>query len=1679
MNILATNGSTALTIGSTAANNFSILDFEVGPGGASDQIAIGNNADLLVNLGGGQINITGLGGFGLGTYNLLTYGNGDATYTGSFSLGSTPGGPFTYTLGSTATSEYLSVTEPVPTAAYWRGNIDNFWSTQTGGGFNTNFATDVTGTAVSPEPGATTDVYFYTNNANLSNLNTALGQDYSIKGLIFLSSATSSMSIAGIPSGVVGESINTLTLGVDGITIQSGAGAVTISANVALGSAQTWTNNSANLLTVSGSVNNLNNTLVVAGSGNTTISGSVSGSGGLVVTGNGNVLKMSGANTFTGPVTVTSGTLQAGVASVANTSGAFGNNTAVTMANTAGATLDLNNFNTQIGSLTGGGAAGGNVTLRSGTLSIGGDNTSPAPYAGGISGSGGITKIGTGLLTLSGSSIYTGVTTLAGGVLNAGAGDTGVGSSATAGALGAGGAITFAGGTLQYSVASASTDYSSRIVNSTLGAISIDTNSQSVTYASALGSSNTGGLTKLGQGTLFLDGADLYTGTTTIAAGILNAGNATALGNAGPITFTDGILQYSAASAGTDWSNLIVSSTGAIAIDTNGQSVIYNNALAASNIAGLTKLGQGTLTLAAVNSYLGNTTIQSGTLAIAAPTDASGALGNVNGSVIFSTDGAGNFGTLQANGPANSPASRGFILNNFATINTNGNPVTINGAITGASSLTKTGAGTLSLTASNHYGTGVTIATVINGGTLSIINDNNLGVSGTAGSTVGEVSINNGATLSTSGSLTSNRIINLGPVTGTTPQNGGGAVSGIINVASGELTQIGQIFGTDPTSSLEVTGPGLLFLNNTTTTNPGGSLNSFSGGLYIHGGIVLTGNGPQFGNSLLTQDNGGTLISNQVGVFTANVYIGTGGGVRESGLGKDVFRNGPILNVTGENGGLTLQGDQTAVGGSAANAGKVGLGGINTFGGAGDAVTIGTNFTVSISQDANLGDAANVLNINGGTLAIEDGANFNNGVNTNVQATFATSRQINLSGASTILVSNTDDAVVYPGGLPGGNNIYPHGANVFTVNGLVTDGTASGSLTKTGPGTLVLTNSNTYTGVTSVGNGILSISNVATGLTPQALGENSLVTLGVAGISSGILEYTGGVGTLDKNITSLGTGGDTIWNNGSGLLSLTGTLTKNSTVLTLNGGPNGIAVYGPIIGAGGGSDLYINGGLTELFNSSSSYNGPTFIVGGGTLVGGTTNVLSAGTVLTTGSAGDGAVTNTFNLGGFNQTIAALDSVSNGSNSNFVTNSGTSTLTITGTDGNGNPANGSFGGVINDGGGQTSLTVAGGIETLTGMNTYSGATTITSGTLQVNGSLAAGSTVGVGTAATLSGTGTVNGNATLTGNGAINLGSTGSIGGTLGVTGGNWNGLGTVAGQVTSSSGNFNIGSGANLTASTGVNVTGGTISSTDSTGTITGSVNYTSSASSTFNGVIAGSGNTLTLNNPAAMLTLGGTNTYTGATTITSGTLVAGVTNALKNTASVTVNNTGTLMLGASGAINSAASVTLAGGTFNAQGNSQGSADPTPSTGAPTAGLGALTLSQSSTLDFGTSSSNSVIAFAASGAQSWNGTLTILDWNGVIGSPDTTPGAGQDALYIGSDNTSASLTGTQLGEIQFDIGNSVYGAGQAADGEIFALGTNPVPEPSTVFGAVALLSLVGYRERRRLVLLVRALKKTA
>ena len=136
---------------------------------------------------------------------------------------------------------------------------------------------------------------------------------------------------------------------------------------------------------------------------NATLSGAISGPGGLSKIGAG-TLTLSGQSTYTGATAVNVGTLQAGAVNAFSPSSAF--------SVASGAVLNLAGFNQTIGSLAGAGA----VTLGAATLTTGNDNTSTT-FSGVMSGSGGLAKIGNGILTLTGANTFTGGTTVNGGGL--------------------------------------------------------------------------------------------------------------------------------------------------------------------------------------------------------------------------------------------------------------------------------------------------------------------------------------------------------------------------------------------------------------------------------------------------------------------------------------------------------------------------------------------------------------------------------------------------------------------------------------------------------------------------------------------------------------------------------------------------------------------------------------------------------------------------------------------------------------------------------------------------------------------------------------------------------------------------------------------------------------------------------------------------------------------------------------------------------------------------------------------------------------------------------------------------------------------------------------------------------------------------------------------------------------
>lgn len=163
-------------------------------------------------------------------------------------------------------------------------------------------------------------------------------------------------------------------------------------------------------------------------------------------------------------------------------------------------------------------------------------------------------------------------------------------------------------------------------------------------------------------------------------------------------------------------------------------------------------------------------------------------------------------------------------------------------------------------------------------------------------------------------------------------------------------------------------------------------------------------------------------------------------------------------------------------------------------------------------------------------------------------------------------------------------------------------------------------------------------------------------------------------------------------------------------------------------------------------------------------------------------------------------------------------------------------------------------------------------------------------------------------------------------------------------------------------------------------------------------------------------LTLSGTNSYTGKTTIMGGTLLA-------NSAA---------------AVPSGTALDLSGGTFATNQNS--------------ISLGSLTHTASSVIDMG--SGTTVMTFADSAANAWAGTLSVWNWTGSLS------GGGSDQLQF----SSAGLTSGQLASVSFlnpaGLPAGTYGATFVGNELV------PVPEPGALLTAAVLAAHTMQRRRR-------------
>ncbi len=711
-------------------------------------------------------------------------------------------------------------------------------------------------------------------------------------------------------------------------------------------------------------------------------------------------------------------------------------------------------------------------------------------------------------------------------------------------------------------------------------------------------------------------------------------------------------------------------------------------------------------------------------------------------------------------------------------------------------SLIKNGSGTLTLVATNTYNGVTTVAggnLVVNGSIATSVATVQTGATLSGSGTTGVTTVNAGATHAPGNPL------QLQTVTGNYVENG--ALQ--IQIA----TPAGNVAGTDY-DQVRVIGNGSVALGATATLN-----------------VTYTGTPGTFaaptGQTYTIINNDGTVPGDTIGTFVglpegaifnidgrpfAIQYHGGDGNdvvlVAQSVTPTTIYVNDQFTGSGAVDGDLETAGTQSA--------------------------TIGTTAFASIAAGlAAWPGYVGTIVVNGGTYA---------------SALLAGSGDVTLqlvqdltAGEFNVTVNNlsgdaTDRIITRFNNAANANLIVTTGSFAGVISG-------TGGVVKTTTGTVTFTGANTYDGLTDITAGILLITN------PAGLGS----TVGATTVASNAqLRIDGGITVTGESLTINGLGdigsqgalnsvsGNNTW---SGPIII-GTTTTNNRVgatagtLTLSG-----VISGGQAGTHGGLTVRNGTGVTIVTGGSNTYLGDTTVVVGTLRIAGGDDRLPLGSKLAVGNVSSASPA-VFDLNGFNQTVAGLNSIDSTLVIN-VTNSGAlATLTVNSSAGT-DTYNGVISGALNltkTGAGVLALGSAGG----NGANTYTGATLVSGGRLHLTKT---------------AGQNAIPGNLDITTGGLVSFGANNQIVDTATVTmsgaGSIFNGTAFNAGQLASLQETI-----ANLTVTGGAFQTG-----SSSTWNITGAASFT-----------GGAGNTIFLGNSGSAISFGSLS-LTGMTATPGGTV--------------------------------------------------------------------------------------------------------------------------------------------------------------------------------------------------------------
>lgn len=982
-----------------------------------------------------------------------------------------------------------------------------------------------------------------------------------------------------------------------------------------------------------------------------TLGGSIVGPGALNKIGAG-TLTLAAANSYRGDTKITGGTLL------------LGHSLAL-----QGSTLDYNNYGGTLsfGSLTAatfGGLKGGqSLALPANlALTVGGNNQSTS-YTGALSGSGAsLTKVGSGILTLSAVQSYTGGTNVNGGTLKLTSGNDRL---ATGGAISVGGGLLDLGGYTQNTsgaVSILSGYVQNGTINKTGGA---DYNVQGgVVLANLAGNV---GLTKSGSGTALLSSTNTFTG---------------------PVTISGGTLKIDVLGASSLW--LDATDTAHIAKDASNVVTTWSDKTGKNvNVTQATAAARPTYVTSAINGLPAIHFDSSGT--------ADRLYNNVNYTspvTVFSvsqltggnnrrliTSSAGNWLLGYWGGAMDKAYLEGWVTSSSTTPTADANnPHMYEAVIRGTG-------GNSDVYVYDNQRTSVTLLASNQNG-VSGPNGLSLGTSGSysgesADGDVGEILIFGGALTAAQRQVVESYLISkwfggtavfaIDAIPDTAPVNI--TASGAKLDLNGYTETIGPLSGV--AGSAVTLGTGTLTVNSTADSNFAGTI-SGAGGLVKAGPGALTlsgGAGINYTGS--TAVNSGQLVLFNATAYNSPTTVKSGAKLSWSG-NANMANSNAAATIALESGATlenlnpanwTILGAAVTVSGTATinqSSNATGVAGEGFFL---DGGLKGTG-TVIINA-ANPGSGVGFRNNNttfSGTMIVNGIASATpfagSGIAVGGCTTGLTNADITLNGTMELLNQGIGWANGAPGdfwmGALSGSGVmvanYTTGGqtrvrigntnNSGTFSGVIADGTGNQLvLTKNGAGTQTFTGALTYTGTTTINGGTLQLGDGTAGhdgsLATGGVVNNAVLAYNLAGnqtvgypISGTGALLKAGPGTLTLTAVNSYAAGTTIT---GGTLAASGNaaLGSASGPLTIDGGTlravtKGILASRPVtLNAGGGT--IDTGGLDSVLSGNIGGPGGLTKTGAGTLfLGGTgtyagTTTISQGTLKLAGAAPAGAV----------------------------------------------------------------------------------------------------------------------------------------------------------------------------------------------------------------------------------------------------------------------------------------------------------------------------------------------------------------------------------------------------------------------------------------------------------------------